>query len=179
MKSVMTHHYYIGTGPEADALIADLNQGLSARNEARHKLCAEYEAQGVVESRRSVDGLVFKAKQDIPHLKLTKNEGGYFWYAPRHNFKAGKVLADRLRDKTLTFDASDYIIGSLKLHRMVAGKCRESATGMALYHSVAGFCGDKIVVKIPGGAGGGDPMPAIPSWLREVKESEFLAAQGK
>lgn len=171
--------YYIGEGPEADTLIAEAKAKLSERNEARHQLCTEYGAQGVVGNRSNVSGLVFEEKQDAPHLKLTKQANGYFWYAPRRNSKTGKTLAAKLGAKDLSFDVSDHIVGTLGLHRMVVGKHQGSRTGMAMYLSVAGFSGKKIIVKVPADTDDGDPIPTVPAWLRTVKESEFLAAQGR
>lgn len=139
-------HYYIGEGPEADALLTEVRQRSETAQAAR--------------TRRYEDG---------------------FAYYPKMNTKAGKELSAKLDAPELEFSASGYILKLLKLSRMVVDRCSGSPTGMARYHSTAGYCGDKLLVKIPGGNSGpgGDPMPEIPSWTREVKESEWLAAQGK
>ena len=57
--------------------------------------------------------------------------------------------------------------------------------GRKIFEAAAGITEDlkKILVVIPGtkekSPGCTAPFPAVPEWLREVKESEFLAAQGK
>ncbi len=95
------------------------------------------------------------------------------------NTKAGKKLAAKLEQPGLVFDVSDHLIKTLKLSRCVAGPAA-TRTGMALYYSVAGWAHDTLLVKIPqSDKENADPMPGVPSWLREVKESEWLAVQGK
>ena len=77
---------------------------------------------------------------------------------------------------------SKFILDKLNLHRMVAGTSQSSRTGSALYYSVAGIVSGKILVSIPGSKEsehGREPFPEVPAWLREVKESEWLAAQGR
>lgn len=180
----MEYHYYIGEGPEADALLTEVRQRSESAQTARTKLMEDYGADALILSSWSKGkpvGLGFKQKQRIPYLKEgnRRYENGFAYY-PKMNTKAGKELSAKLDAPQLEFDACDYILKTLKLHRMVAGQHSGSRTGMALYHSVAGYCDSKLLVKIPGGNKGevGDPMPEVPVWLREAKESDWLAAQG-
>lgn len=178
----MKFHYYIGEGPEATSLASYCIDKLKARNEARHILCSDYGAQGVIESSRYVSGLVFKEAQDAKHFKLTQKQDGHFWYSPRRNCKEGKAFAQRLCDPALVFNNSDYIVKKLNLYCEVLGEHAASNSGIAMYFSVAGIVGEKIIVKIPNTENcedGSDEMPTIPTWLHPVKESEFLAVQGK
>lgn len=180
---MVQHHYYIGEGPEADALIAELKSREDKARKARMNILKEYGADALVMSvwkRGNPAGLGFKEKQNLPFLKGgTRYDEGFAYY-PKRSTKAGKELAVKLEAPELEFEASDYIIKTLKLHRMEAGRHSGSHTGMALYHSVAGYCDGKLLVKIPAGKSGSvlDPMLEIPAWLRPCKESEFLAAQG-
>lgn len=181
----MEYRYYIGEGQEADALLTEVRQRSETAYAARTKLMEDYDADALISSSWSKGkpvGLGFKQEQRIPYLKGggRRYEGGFAYY-PKMSTKAGKELSAKLDAPELEFDACDYILERLKLSRMVVGQCSGSRTGMAMYHSTAGYCGDKLLVKIPvGNSGpGGDPMPEIPSWMREVKESERLAAQGK
>ena len=181
----MEYRYYIGKGPEADALLTEIRQCSEMVHAARVKLMEEYGADALISSpwsRGKPSGLGFKQEQRFSYLK--RGNKGYedgFVYYPKMNTKAGKELSAKLDAPELEFDACDYILKRLKLFRMVVGRCSGSRTGMAMYHSTAGYCGDKLLVKIPNGNGelDGDPMPQIPTWLCEVKESEWLAAQGK
>lgn len=183
----MKNHYYIGEGPEADALVAEVREKDAATAAAHKTLCEEYESDGLILSRHRKGkpaGLGFKEKHTLPFLKgeMPLSEG--YAYYPRLNCKAGKELAAKLNDPALEFSVSDYITKKLKVVRWVAGPHAASRTGMAMYMSAAGIVNGKLLVTIPGGDenaenGGGDPMPIVPAWLREVKESEWLAAQGK
>lgn len=154
-------------------------------NNARDVVQREYEADGLMLRSRSGDvtGLAFKERQQRPYLKGEEKIEGGFGYYPRLNCKQGKELAAKLAAPELKFNASDYILGTLKLHRMCAGPHAASRTGMALYYSVAGYIENKVLVSIPGSKEEdpmrGDKMPDVPAWLRTVKESEWLAAQGK
>jgi hypothetical protein len=172
----MDHKYYVGEGPEAKSLIAETGGAIQKFHSECQEVADEYGAEGCFTVGRCVIGLMFKEKSENDFLSLfEQNEDGYC-YKPRRNFKAGKELQNRL-DAIQTVRPSEFIVNKLGVSRMSAGKHLGSRTGMAMYHSVAGYNHGVLVVKIPAGEGG-DPMPTVPEWLREVKESEFLAAQG-
>lgn len=176
----MEKHYYIGEGPEAEKLIAATLEQSKVSEEARRALMADYGADGVIESRgfnNTVVGLGFKEKIDVPFLKGHELLSGGYAYYPKRNTKDGKELAKRLNDKRLSFDHSRFILDYLKANRTVI-------EGTKVIMSAACISEDmkKILVVIPGVAEKvpfSDPFPAVPEWLQEVKESEFLAAQGK
>ena len=180
----LSSHYYIGEGPEADTLLTEVRQSLKTAHAARTKLMEDYDADALILSpwsRGKPVGLGFRQEQRIPYLKEgnRRYEDGFAYY-PKMNTKAGKELSAKLDAPELEFDACDYILERLKLSRMVVGRHSGSRTGMAMYHSTAGYCFDKILVKIPSGnSDSDDPMPDVSDWFREVKESEWLAAQGK
>ena len=180
----MKFHYYIGEGPEADALLTDVRQKRETAHAARTKLMEDYGADALILSswsRGKPVGLGFRQEQSVPYLKggNRRYEAGFAYY-PKMSTKAGKELSAKLDAPELEFDACDYILERLKLSRMVAGRHSGSRTGMAMYHSTAGYCFGKMLVKIPSGnSDSDDPMPDVPDWFREVKESEWLAAQGK
>ena len=185
MRKDVEKNYYIGEGPEADALISEAEERRKSACAARDALQKEYGADGLITRGRGelISGLAFKEKQQRPYLKGEIRLDDCFGYEPRMSCKQGKELAAKLSSPELKFNASDYILGKLKLHRMRAGPHAASRTGMALYYSVAGYTGSKVLVSIPGSQDEdpmrGDKMPEVPAWLRPVKESEWLAAQGK
>lgn len=183
----MEKHFYIGEGPEADALITETRERENVAREARKALIAEYEADGLILSvwdDGKVAGLAFEKPTSRPYLKgetRTSGQKGYGYY-PKLSTKEGKRLAQKLEAEELTFSLSKFILDRLRLHRMVAGSSLVSQTGSVLYYSVAGIVSGKILVSIPGSKGSEheqDPFPEVPAWLREVKESEWLAAQGR
>ena len=177
--------FFIGEGAEAEALIAEVRERRETVNNARDAVQKEYGADGLMLNGRGGNaiGLAFKEQQRMPYLKgeVRLEEG--FGYYPKLNCKQGKELALKLDAPELQFNANNYILGKLKLHRMCAGPHAASRTGMALYSSAAGYAENKVLVSIPDpkdiDGRHGDPMPDVPTWFREVKESEFLAAQGK
>lgn len=173
----MEKSYYIGEGPEAEALIAEVIERRVSTGVARKAVQDEYGADGLLTRNNGgeICGLVFKEKQDCPFLKgELRLPDGYGYYAKK-NCKQGKELSAKLRAPDLQFSPSDYIVKKLNINRMCFGP---SCHGMAIYSTAAGFIDGKIIVSIPA-AKKGDPMPSIPAWFREVKESEFIAAQGR
>jgi len=183
----MEKHFYIGEGPQADELIAEALERENVAREARAAFVAEYETDGLILSAwgdGKVVGLAFDKPTSRPYLKgktrLSNGEG--YGYYPKLSTKEGKRLAERLKAKELTFSLSKFILDKLHLHRMAAGPSLTSLTGYALYRSIAGIVSGKILVSIPGSKvseRGLDTFPEVPAWLREVKESEWLAAQGR
>lgn len=173
----MEKKYYIGEGPEAEALIAEVQARREVVSSARSAVQNEYGADGLLSRNRGgeICGLVFKEKQHSPFLKSEiRVDGGYGYYAKK-NCKRGKELYAKLRVPDLQFSPSDHIVKKLNINRMCFGP---SGPGMAIYSTAAGFADGKIIVSIPA-AEKGDPMPSVPAWFREVKESEFIAAQGR
>lgn len=173
----MEKHFYIGEGPEAEALIAEVVDCRVSAGVARKAVQDEYSADGLLSRNNGgeICGLVFKEKQNSPFLKgEMRVDGGYGYYAKK-NCKQGKELSAKLRAPDLQFSPSDHIVKKLNINRMCFGA---SGPGMAIYSTAAGFVDGKIIVSIPA-AEKGDPMPSVPAWFREVKESEFIAAQGR
>lgn len=176
----MEKHYFIGEGPEAEKLIAATLERREVATEARRALMQDYGADGLIESggfNNVVIGLGFNKKTDAPFLKGHELLSGGYAYYPKRNTKAGKELAKRLDDKKISFDHSRFILDCLKASRTVI-------EGTKVIMSAACISEDmkRILVVIPGVTEKvhfSDPFPAVPEWLREVKESEFLAAQGK
>ena len=92
--------------------------------------------------------------------------------------KAGKAFNAKIqsvRDILNQYPSfNDFMLRKLKLTCWVFGAC----TG---YVSVCGVVSDHFIVSIPEKSEGfgGDKFPEIPECLIEIKQSEFLALQGK
>lgn len=69
---------------------------------------------------------------------------------------------------------NDFMLRKLKLNCLVFG-------ASTCYVSVCGVASDYFIVSIPEKSEnfGGDKFPEIPEYLTEIKQSEFLALQGK
>ena len=92
--------------------------------------------------------------------------------------KAGKAFNAKIqgvRDILNQYPGfDDFMLRKLKLNCWVLGV----RTG---YVSVCGVASDHFIVSIPEKSEGfgGDKFPTIPEYLTEIKQSEFLALQGK
>lgn len=92
--------------------------------------------------------------------------------------KAGKEFNDKIqsvRDILNQYPSfNDFMLRKLKLTCWVFG-------ARTCYVSVCGVASDHFIVSIPvkSDGFGGDKFPAIPDYLTEIKQSEFLALQGK
>lgn len=92
--------------------------------------------------------------------------------------KAGKAFNAKIqsiRDILNQYPSfNDFMLRKLKLTCMVLG----ARTG---YVSACGVASDHFIVSIPEKSDGfgGDKFPEIPEYLIEIKQSEFLALQGK
>lgn len=177
----MKYHFFIGDGANAASLLMETREQLVIRETARRNLCQQYNAVTLLCEGERVIGLVYDSVQEEGAKKMLKYHSsckeGYA-YTPRLNTKAGKALRDILHnDAELNFDPYEHIIEKLHARRMLF-------EGMRIYQTAVGWTEDKILLKVPGEFSknrehGKDPFPELPAWLRKVKESEFLAAQGR
>ena len=167
----MERTYYIGEGPEVDELISECTALYQKATDAREALRAEAGADTLLESRGRITHLAFKTRQTAPYLKGEIKCDGFFGYKPKLNCKRGKALSAMMCAEAVKCDLNGYILKKFKLTRW----CPDSRA----MHMATAYCvGKKLLVSIPMGKNG-DPMPTIPEWLHLVKESEYLAAQGK
>lgn len=197
--------YFIGQGDEAQEII---NRVFDKRDEWRgtiEEIEREFSMKGFVGVWDKGRGNVMSGYDGIQgpfsDRKLTKDEEaelgvkyvdcerkfddkGFepisvsYMYAPRLNTKKGKEMKAMLDEKNkMAFSPHRYIIDELKCFRFYG-------SGGKLYHSSAGIVNETLLVVIPHGSGrdeimGKEDFPILPEWMREVKESEFLAFQGK
>ncbi len=171
-------HYYIGTGPEALALIEECKKGLLKKQAAIIKLVSKYKAKNVLMQGDKVVGLAFDVLPDDwkSYLKKPdsiKNNGNTFLCcAPRKNTYRGKVLAEEMESGEIAFSPHDYIIEHTNTKHMVYD-------GIRLAFSSAGYKDDKVLLRIPFGNIDGEKIPNPPQWFKEVTVSEFTNARPK
>ncbi|EPR43158.1 hypothetical protein dsx2_2518 [Desulfovibrio sp. X2] len=179
----MQSKFYIGEGDEAAKLIASLDQALASFSKAREETCSVFGFDGVLSRELPLGGVTvvgFWTKDDIEVgqrtsrgvLPQSMSGDGHGW-RPDMRTKTGKILKaalTELNDKTV--DYSVYLTRSLGIGFHAAFNGR-------LYISVAGAVGGKVLAKVPQRDYSDTTAPTPPQWMREVKESEFLAAQGR
>jgi hypothetical protein len=182
----MQYRYFIGEGEEAKALIDACHAKLTARNAVADTFTAwakDNGWDGGAMRGNSVVGVI-SARELAPSEMsacgvkcVTRIDSGWV-YAPIKNRKASAAMREAIAAARMEdFSASDHIIKVTGMIRAVVGV---SGGRTCLGHSVAGYQKGAILVQVPAGGGEHDsPMPIPPAWLREVKESEFLAAQGR
>lgn len=171
----MKKNYYLGEGPYAETLISGAKERWQRANDARDSLLLEYSADGLLSRGSEIYGLVFKERKDLTFLKVEAVIDGKFGYSPRLNSKQGKELKNRLQSPDVQFDVSSFILNELKLNRVCISA---TPSGLVMDRSSVDFSGKILLLVIPDGEDC-DPMPEIPTWFRQVKESEWLAAQDK
>ncbi|MCT8785062.1 DUF5420 family protein [Glaesserella parasuis] len=135
-------------------------------------------------SETSMYGIV--CDDDSPALNDVKSMKGYKIerhkgknvIKPDRRYKAGKELDKKLRQcREILNEAPDFSDYSLK---QLGLSCWVSY-GTNLYIAVAGIANGQYIAKIPvkGEDCDLDDFPKVPDCLVEIKESEFLALQGK
>lgn len=177
----MEKHYFIGEGPEAEKLIAEVVSRREETLTARRALMRDFGSDGLILGGvwgYNIVGLAFKEKTDLNFLKGGNRVTDGYAYYPKRNTKKGKELAQRLNKESLHFSVSYFILSTLKLHRSVFSARRMYVSASCITEDLK-----RILIYIPGPKekedGPSDDFPAIPEWMREVKESEWLAAQGR
>ncbi|KOE31980.1 DUF5420 family protein [Aggregatibacter actinomycetemcomitans] len=118
-----------------------------------------------------------KIKDDKTYkFQMLKNEKVVITGNPRN--KAGKAFNAKIKEIRNILNEypgfNDFMLRKLKLTCWVLGE----RTG---YVSVCGVASDHFIVSIPvkSEGFGGDDFPVILECLTEIKQSEFLALQGK
>lgn len=178
----MEYQHYIGTGPEAEAIIAEANARRIAFSDAAKAFADEQGSfgswqrgsfNGPVVAGPTFERTLTNGEMSARGLKYYGIVDGQHAYAPRLNTKAGKVLAETLcKLNTLAFDPTGFVIKETGMDHTVY-------LGGMLAHSTAGYSAGVIVVKVPTGGDHRGNMPTPPAWLAPCKESEALAALGK
>lgn len=178
----MEKHFYIGEGPEAEALIAEAWERHNACNNARKRLLEDYKADFFMETAVSIlgggvlVGLGFSERVKRPYFKGEERTVMGYAYYPKLSTKEGKALAKRLKEeKDLHFCTSKFLLEKMGISRILFENRR-------VHWCAAGFVEGKLLLSVPGSKEakeGEDPWPNIPAWFREVRESEWLAAQGR
>ena len=181
----MQKRFYIGEGPEAAAIAAEILKGKAVEREGSARLLAFAKELGFsdVWSCRSlgttrVGGVVSAEKLSTDEEKARgvklysrMSDGSGWAYSPRRNVKAGKDLARMVEEANKSiFDASWFIVTR-------TGMAQDVCERGCLRFAVAACIEERILVKVPVGERKNAPTP--PTWLRECKESEFLAALGQ
>ncbi|MDD0823734.1 DUF5420 family protein [Mannheimia sp. AT1] len=137
---------------------------------------------------RMVSGIACKATNIsqvlcVKGFKVSKFDDEFYLVKPDKRYKKGKELAEDFKAINEIYeqhrDFSPYILKRLNM-LYFASDFSYSPTSGRSYLAVAGICENTLLVKVPMPIDKNDePFPDIAEGLVEIKESEFLAIQGK
>ena len=170
----MEYYFFTGEGPDAKKIIEDGSARAATAQKLRDALLADYGAEAMVIqswTERPI-GICFSSEQNSPWLRpCTAYRGeGHAYYGRRSTWE-GRQLNDRLLDERLHFSWSAFIVGRTGTYVL-------RREGRMIYHTVAGVVDGRILLKIPRHSFE-TGCPDVPEWFREIRESVFLALQGR
>ena len=168
----MRHDYYIGTGPQADMLIAHCEAMKSERALVIGEVNEKFAPGKVIITADGV-GICFTEAADLAHRRWLKSlgaidtsEGMLYVYEPKPVNPKGRELHRLLTQDCMHFDASDYIVDACGM------RVYDSGGSLSPAQSEAAYIGKRVFITVPCGDG---LMPPAPSaWLRRVSEEEFV-----
>lgn len=185
--------FYIGEGPVALEIIAEVNAGLESKRKARQKLQDDvvalsfdgiwtadgYMSGDLVAGVGSKERLTAEEERarGVKFYATMREDSGYA-YKPRLNTKEGKKLKSMIDEANKSaFSHSAHITKRTGMEYMVL--CSSN-----LRRSAACCTDDRIFVRVPVPMGvdpneSADKAPVPPVWFREVLESEWLAGLGR
>lgn len=173
---------------QAEPLRSISNNWFKAREERNSKLQSIFDSIPFYNSwygdETSILGIICDANN--PALKQIENKKGYkvkqvkdkYLIRPDRRYKEGKELDKKINAIQIILkdypDFSRYALKQLGLYRM-------AAEANVLHFSVCGVVDNTFIARIPvkDRDDFGDAFPEIPDYLTEIKESEFLAIQGR
>lgn len=181
MVNRIQYKFYIGDGEEARELLGIAYAAEQYAGVYRDALIEHLGADNLFYFSHipgKPQGVVFREPKEIPGLKMgAATVGTGFIYFPDLSTDEGKKIQEMLFDKRLEFDAEQMLLDMLGLQAEITGYCEICRNIHAKYRSRAFYLKgiSKIFAQVPIG----NIVPVPPDWMKPVKESEWLAAQGK
>lgn len=180
-KVSMQYRFYIGKGEVAAKIVSEMVSAMLYASVYRDALIEQSGANNLFFYANEPDrprGFVYGKREDYPGLKFGAVIEGGFTYFPDNTVEKGKMFEKLLADPKLRFDQEVYLLGAINITGDVRGYCEHCRNIHSIFKPRA-FRPDRkfeIFLKIPAEM---SPYPEIPEWFKEVKESTWLAMQGK
>ncbi len=180
--------YYLGQGPEVEAIVEKANKAKEDLRNARHALMEEYQANGVLPGDKlgyTIAGLLYYEKPSFEFMKYAQAEGTtkdgrtYFIARPFLRQAKGKELAEKLAAPEVTFDAKNELINLLGMNCMASVKGDTPQNGQQVVWSKADQVGSMVLVKLPANVRRQSILgktPKIPKYFKLIKEKEKYEA---
>lgn len=174
-------------------IYADCQKSQQERADEINKILEKYPFNnGVISGsgwfHRTISGIACEVAdidqvKDIKGFKLSRFNDEIYSVTPDKRYKQGKELAEDFKTINGIYekyrDFSPAILKRLNMLYMVHDFSYSPTTGRS-YLAIAGVCENTLLVKVPMPIDKNDePFPEIAEGLVEIKESEFLAIQGK
>jgi len=176
--------YFIGTGAEATELV---QRGLALLSAHMNKVDAFQRKHGADAVSKFRDGHIHALAYECEHEDAISRRPGlryldteatgdtrYQLFTPDPRNQAGKAIAAEAA-AIGGFNFSDWLVTALQARRTRPVANPASPTGRGVSVSCAGTVKGQLLLQVPV-----DPKAPFvgPAWLRQVKQSEYLAAQG-
>lgn len=177
----MQYRFYIGKGKDAARLVSEMVSAMLFAAVYRDALIEQSGANNLFFYANEPDrprGFVYGDRKDRQGLKFGAAVKGGFTYFPDNATEDGKKFEELLSDPRLRFDQEIWFLKALNVTGVASGYCEHCRNIHALFKPRA-FRPDgkfEIFLKIPAEM---SPYPVLPEWCKEVKESVWLAGQGK
>jgi hypothetical protein len=182
--SKVISRYFVADGTKAEAVAAE---GLRRSNEVRLAglaLAKTYGAAGTVGRGNAApyalaweDGHLQEPRSGFLAPEFHCEDGEkYLVCRPDKRTALGKKIAAAMRELPV-FSFSDYACREFGVMCSTIGASAVSPSGMAMFHSVAGFMKGTLIFSIPfgGDAGNGKPPAvSIPLEFREITAGEYM-----
>lgn len=169
--------YFKAVGPEAEALVVELESARAKNSEAELGLARRFGAESVAAISRSgkIIGLGFAepdaAREGFKRVETTdrKTGGSLVYFVPDRRFRVGKDAA-RAMEEFEPFTIRGFLLDFFKAHRLVLANNH-------FCESTAGYARDLTTILVAVPVSDGDEAPDRfdpPPMLVEIKKSEFI-----
>jgi hypothetical protein len=184
-EDTIKYHYFVAEGEEVDVAVAAGKAGIEEHQQRISACLEKYGADALWGGSSSAPGKIgYKISEDErPPMKenflkpeIERWDGvRYAVYNPDKRYKAGKEIKKDLVSVGY-FRFSRFVLDQLGVRCECFGQYEGR---QVLAHAVCGLYGETLVLQIPfGGDRFGKERETeweIPSFLREIKKSEFIA----
>ncbi len=179
--------YYLGQGPEVEALLAQADKAKADLKDARHALMEEYEANGVLPGDKlgyTITGLLYYEKPGFDFMKYNKADGttkdgrSYYIARPFLRHAKGKELAEKLAAPEVTFEAKNELINLLGMQCMASVRSDAPQGGQQVVWSKADRAGSMVLIKLPANVRRQTILgnaPKIPRYFKLIKQDKYEA----
>jgi len=179
LNEEIKYKYFLGENDESLAILREAKEERAHHFDKVNALVAKHGFDCAWGGRSEITAFAAKIedtkaemKEGFLKPKIKRSEGQrYAVYSPDKRYKAGKDIAKEMKGVG-AFNFSDFIIEKLGVAALVFGQMDGR---QVMCSTSAGNYGNKLVVRLPTGGDSHRREITIPSFLREIKKSEFIA----